>query len=399
MKLLYITKAMPFGAAEAFIFAEIEDHLAHGWDIWIAPVSRPPLVHKRGEALLPRTLAAPVFAPAMITAVVREFLRQPGRVLGTFFSLLRSRPSLWPRNLAVWPKSLWLASQVRALGIQHIHVHWIAVPATMGLIASRLTDVGFSITCHRYDIAQRNLVPQKFAAAALVRAIDTPGALELEQQIPAAEKRPEIIRMGVVLPNVDVSVAPGSLSTIRAIIGARLVEKKGHATLIRAVAIARKHGCETIIDVFGDGPLEAELQRLARELGVSDLVQFRGNASHEALLENLLSGDYDVAILPSVTTAIGDKEGIPVFLMEAMAAGVPVISTPNGGIAELVVSGTGILVPEYDADTLAGAIVKMASKESLRLELAREGRRQVREQFSAEGCFARLRERIVEVVP
>lgn len=398
LKVLYVTKAMPFGAAEAFIFAEVEDHLAHGWDIWIAPVSRPPLVHRRGEALLSKTLAAPVFAPVMLTAIVMEFLRQPKLMLGTICGLLRSRPSLWPRNLAVWPKGVWLASKIRTLEIEHIHAHWIAVPATMGWIASQLTNVGFSVTCHRYDIAQRNLVAEKFAAAALIRAIDRPGAVELEQQIPSSEKRPEIIRMGVALPEADIKVAPGSLRTIRAIIGARLVEKKGHATLIRAVAIAQARGFETKIDAFGDGPLEAELQGLARELGVADLVRFCGNASHETLLEKLLSGDYDVAILPSVTTRSGDKEGIPVFLMEAMAAGVPVISTPNGGIAELIVPGTGILVPEYDEEALAGAIVDLATQESLRLQMAREGRRQVREQFSAEGCFARLRERIVEAV-
>ncbi|WP_408590481.1 glycosyltransferase [Novosphingobium sp.] len=395
MKLLYVTKAMPFGAAEAFIFPEIEDHLANGWDVRIAPVAREKLVHRRADALLDRTYGLGLFHPKMFAALGRELLRQPATVLATFGTMLQARPSLWPRNLAVWVKGVWLGNEARRLGIDHIHVHWIAVPATMGLVAARIAGVGMSITCHRYDIAQRNLVPQKFAAATFVRAIDTPGAQELAALLPTGEKRPEIIRMGVKLPETQVVLRDGALDRVRGIIGARLVDKKGHSTLFKAIARARELGVELELDVYGDGPLESRLLREIDELGIADLVHMLGVASHELLLERLLSSDYDVALLPSVTTSTGDKEGIPVFLMEAMAAGLPVISTPNGGISELIDDKTGALVPEYDDEALAGAIVQLASDPALRQSRAVAARAFVQQDFSVEGCCAGLRARIV----
>jgi glycosyltransferase involved in cell wall biosynthesis len=140
------------------------------------------------------------------------------------------------------------------------------------------------------------------------------------------------------------------------------------------------------------------MARLVASLGVGELVHFKGVASHEFLLDRLISGDYDVAVLPSVTTPSGDKEGIPVFLMEAMAAGVPVISTPNGGIAELIDAETGVLVPEYDVEALARAIVLLANDGDARIARAGRAREQVRRNFSSEGCVAALRQRISKAV-
>jgi glycosyltransferase involved in cell wall biosynthesis len=186
---------------------------------------------------------------------------------------------------------------------------------------------------------------------------------------------------------------PGPLTRLNAIIGARFVEKKGHATLFDAIAAARGRGVEVATDVFGDGPLEQALREQVRKLGIDDLVLFRGIVSHDELLARLHSGDYDVGVLPSVVARDGDKEGIPVFLMESMGAGLPVISTPNGGILELIDETTGILVPEHDARALANAFVRLAQDGEFRHRLAEQGRRKVLAEFSIESCAEQLRAR------
>jgi glycosyltransferase involved in cell wall biosynthesis len=148
------------------------------------------------------------------------------------------------------------------------------------------------------------------------------------------------------------------------------------------------------IDAYGEGPLLQQLQMEAERLGVSSLLTFRGAASHGALLERLASKSYDFAVLPSVTAADGDKEGIPVFLMEAMAAGLPVISTKNGGIEELLRDGAGILIEERDVDGLADAMLTLAENGELRSRLAVAGRERVAASFSISQTADRLRSRI-----
>jgi glycosyltransferase involved in cell wall biosynthesis len=394
MKLLYVTKELPFGAAETFIYAELDEHLAHGCEVLIAPVQNGPLIHDSGRRYVLRTLVHGLMDGPIIRGFLAEALRHPLKIAGILFATLDPRkPRLIPRNLAVWAKGVWLGREARCRGIDHIHVHWIAVPATMAMIASKVSGISMSITAHRYDIAQGNLVPEKFEHSAFVRAIDGPGAYELVEQLRPGQRPPVIIRMGVHLPARPGPLRPGPLTRLTAIIGARLVEKKGHATLFEAIAAARDLGVEVAIDVFGDGPLEQALRGRVRKLEIDDLVMFRGIASHGELLGRLQSGDYDVGVLPSVVARDGDKEGIPVFLMEAMGAGLPVISTPNGGILELIDETSGVLVPEYDVKALAEAFVRLAQEGEFRHQLAECGRRKVLSEFSIESCAEQLRER------
>ena len=395
MKLLYVTKNLPFGAGEAFIFEEIKDHEANGCETWIAPVRRARLVHNDGAKMLSRTLAPSLLGPTVLGAAFKEMIRSPRRTLGTIAAIVtQSRPSLLPRNLAVVAKGLWLGRVARTWGFDHIHAHWAAVPATMALIASRVSGVSFSITAHRYDIAQNNLLSLKAGHARFIRTIDAPGARELEAFVGPEAPRPIVVYMGVELPTARIAMRAGRLDQPRLLIGARLIAKKGHATLIEAIAKARELGCRATLEIHGEGPLQDMLTDKFKAMQMGDQIVFCGVASHDDLLEMLRSGRYDIAVLPSVTAPNADKEGIPVFLMEAMAAGVPVIATPNGGIAELVGPGEGILVPEYDADALAAAIVRLAGDGELRETLSIKARAKIEREFSITCNAARLRQMI-----
>jgi colanic acid/amylovoran biosynthesis glycosyltransferase len=397
MKLLYVTREAPYGDNEGFILPEIDSHIQAGWDVFVCPLDGRRLVHRIEQTVLDRTLNKLLISPSICAGAVAQFVKTPHLALGTLWKVLtRSRIRLLPRNLAVWPKGLWLGRQVRLLDIQHIHVHWIAVPATMGFIAASVAEVPFSITAHRYDIAQGNMIPTKFETASFIRAIDEGGASELAEQAEHNEHRPIILRMGVDIPEQPAPLPPEG--AFRGIVGARLAEKKGYGYLLEAVALAKQRGVAVHIDAFGDGPLETELRRQASQSGISDLITWHGSVGHETLLERIRSGDYHFGVLPSVTAKDGDKEGIPVFLMEAMAAGLPVVSTPNGGIRELVVPGTGLLVDERNSEAIASAMIQLAQNPSERQAMGESARQRIITEFSIEARMNELRLLISEAI-
>jgi colanic acid/amylovoran biosynthesis glycosyltransferase len=144
---------------------------------------------------------------------------------------------------------------------------------------------------------------------------------------------------------------------------ARLVEKKGIADAIRAVS-RLPIACEYVI--AGDGPLRVELEQLARAQGIPDTVRFTGAQTQTEVIQLLQSAD--VFLAPSVTGTDGDIEGVPVAIVEAMAAGLPVVSTHHSAIPELVADGhSGFLVEEHDVDGLARRLSELATDLDLRM--------------------------------
>lgn len=186
-----------------------------------------------------------------------------------------------------------------------------------------------------------------------------------------------VLRMGVDLgrfverPRSRVDTGPLKVLTI-----GRLVEKKGVADGLRAIAWARRRGVELRYTVVGDGPLRGRLEALAGELGIADAVQFRGWQVQDAIVEALY--DHDVLLAPSVTAQDGDQEGIPVTLMEAMATGMAVVSTRHSGIPELVEDGrSGLLADEGDHAALADALIRLSDSPELARSMGRAARLRV----------------------
>lgn len=397
MKLAYLNKQLPFGATDSFILPEVADHRAHGWDVWFVPVEDGPVLHD--ASLLDYTIGAPVVSVAILAAALGELVRHPLRTLALARRMLGAPSAgLALRNLAVLPKGLWLGRRLRREGFDHVHIHYAAAPATMGVIAAQVAGLPYSITAHRYDIAQNNLLAWKAQGARFVRAIDGPGAAEIQSYVGTEGLRLEVLHMGVKVLDRTAPVHAGPAIPFRMAIAARLAGKKGHRYVLDAMALAQRAGVACQLEVFGDGPLAADLAAQAAQLGIADAITWHGATAHAVLLEALLSGRFDAGILPSVTTEDGDKEGIPVFLIEAMAAGLPVITTPNGGIVELAGQGHGILVPERDAQGLADAIIRLARDGDERRRLADSGRAHVLAEFEVGACMHRLRA-LIEATP
>jgi colanic acid/amylovoran biosynthesis glycosyltransferase len=162
---------------------------------------------------------------------------------------------------------------------------------------------------------------------------------------------------------------------------ARLVEKKGIQYGIKAVgSVIEKHP-DIEYRIIGDGPLKDELELLIAGLNLGEKVKLLGWKNQEEILECM--NDSDILMAPSVTGKDGDQEGIPVVLMEAMAMGLPVLSTCHSGIPELVQDEvTGFLVPERDVKALTERLANLLEHPEQRLELGMAGRRRVEKDYS-----------------
>jgi len=170
----------------------------------------------------------------------------------------------------------------------------------------------------------------------------------------------------------------------------RLVVKKGIGYGIQAIARVIVSGRALSCTIIGEGPLRAELERLIRELGIGAHVRMVGSKSHDEVIQVL--AQTHILIAPSVTAADGDEEGIPNTLKEAMAMGLPVISTVHAGIPELVEDGvSGFLVPERDVEALADRLQHLVDHPETWAALGRAGRRRIEAEFD----IARLNDELL----
>ena len=182
--------------------------------------------------------------------------------------------------------------------------------------------------------------------------------------------------------------APGEPTNVLQI--ARLVEKKGLRYGIEAVAkVTRERPGSITYNIVGDGPERPELEALVARLGVGDSVVFHGWKRQDEIVGFLDRAH--LLLCPSVTAASGDMEGIPVALMEAMAQGLPVLTTRHSGIPELVEDGvSGYLVEERDAEALADRLVQLIDHPEQWPILGEAGRKRVVDEFDVDALNLRL---------
>lgn len=171
----------------------------------------------------------------------------------------------------------------------------------------------------------------------------------------------------------------------------RLTEKKAPDLTLRSFARVREREQDAHLDIVGDGPLRSRCEELARELGVTDAVVFHG-ARPPAVVAELMQ-TASMFVQHSVTAPSGDMEGLPVAILEAMASGLPVVSTRHSGIPEAVSDGeTGRLVEERDVEGMADAMIELLRDPDRAAAMGRAGRDRVLAHFTQDRTAARLRE-------
>ena len=161
----------------------------------------------------------------------------------------------------------------------------------------------------------------------------------------------------------------------------RLVEKKGHEFAIKAIANLVSHGCNIKYVIAGDGPLRSDLETQVRDLHLDEKVTFLGSVDQDEVIN--LYRQAHIFLLPSVTASDGDKEGVPVVLMEAMAMGLTVVSTHHSGISELVIDGeSGYLVPERDIKALTEKLKHLIASPDVSRQMANHAREYVLQNYN-----------------
>jgi glycosyltransferase involved in cell wall biosynthesis len=171
----------------------------------------------------------------------------------------------------------------------------------------------------------------------------------------------------------------------------RLIEKKGVPVTLRAFSTFLRQHPNATLTIAGEGPLIPELQKFARELGVTDRVSFTGFVSQEQLREIYYRSH--IFLHPSQTGRDGNQEGIPNSMLEAMASGLPVFATEHGGIPEAIENSvSGVLVPERDDEALVQALLNASRDPDLLSRIARSGAEAVRKNFDLSAQAQRLEE-------
>jgi glycosyltransferase involved in cell wall biosynthesis len=260
------------------------------------------------------------------------------------------------------------------------------------MFASGVAGVPWSLTVHRWDIREDNLLRSKLDSASFVRAVSADGLHDLERIVGPIRTPALVLHMGVPLPAgaLDARGRRTDDATLRVLVPAGLLEVKGHRYLVDAIRVLRSRGTHVRVGLAGAGPLRAAIEQQVADASLAEECVLLGQLSHSELLRQLEDGEWDAVVLASVETASGEKEGIPVVFLEAMSYGLPVVGTAVGGIPELLGDGAGLLVPSRNAVVLADAIERLARDPALRARLGRLGRERVERDFSVEAVVREL---------
>jgi colanic acid/amylovoran biosynthesis glycosyltransferase len=341
-----------------------------------------PTVHPVARPWLAR-LRRPTPADA-VAGVLWWLRRRPFRLayaVGVIVAAHARHPGRLARALATVPLAVAHARELSLNGVDHVHAHYATYPLLAAWVCGRLVGVPYSFTAHAHDL----FVDQSFLRRGMADARFAIAISDFNRQ--ALERYGHGTPVHVVHCGIDVSTyrfRPRALSAglrrVRLLCVASLQEYKGHRVLLEALAMGPElAGVEA--DLVGDGPLRRQLTQQAERLGLAGRVRFHGSLP-EPDVTRLLEHT-DLFVLPSVVARDGQMEGIPVALMEALAAGVPVVASRLSGIPELIREGeTGLLVPPDSPQDLRLAMARLLAEPMATSQgRARAGRRLVEREF------------------
>ncbi len=385
MKIAYITAQSPWGKGETFILEEMLEIKQQGHDLTIIP--RNPsgyIYHYKGKKLKYSSVHLPVINLRMFIFFIYFLILSKKRMIKVILNIIKHSKSIriLLKNLLIVPKSVYLSRIIMDNKIEHIHAHWGSTTATMAYIIHQLTNIPWSFTLHRWDIKENNMLEEKVRSAKFVRCISRSGEEELFNIIKKTyKKKIYIIHMGVKVPEkVKITKSNSGLFIIAT--PANLLEVKGHEYLIEACKILLVRGIYNFNCIFfGEGPLRRRLEDIIKKEHLTEYIKMPGAIPHERLMNMYKNGEIDMVVIPSINTPDGEHEGIPVSLMEAMAYGIPVVSTNTGGISELIGDGSGVMVREKDSMALANAIEKLLIDKQFRNAMKKKERLKVKRDF------------------
>lgn len=399
-RVLYVVSLFPCWS-ETFIVREIRTLLAEGMDVRIISLKAPSetLVQADAQALLDRVHHPGHFASSSISAVA-AMLRHPlvtSRCIGAIVADMWRTPTILLKSVVALARGMQHLAWIREFDPQLIHAHWATYPSTAAWALARISNRHFSFTCHAHDIfLDHQLLARKIQDADLAVTISRFNIGWLAQHASTqATSKCKVIHCGVDLQRTQWTLEGRDPHRIVAV--GRLDPIKGFDVLIDALHLLDQRGIAYRCTVIGEGPLRAALEQQMHLRGVADHLALVGALPQEAVQAALRGAA--IFALPCQVAEDGNRDGIPVALMEAMASGCCVATTAVSGIPELVENEVnGLLVGERDPAALADALQRLLRDAALRTRLATAARQRVEQQFDAQREARKLRQLMSEAV-
>lgn len=277
-----------------------------------------------------------------------------------------------------------------------------------GALANKLRELGVlkgkqATVFHGADISRRHILEEHkldyvnlFRQSELMLPISNLWKNKLIEMGCPPEKI-HVTRMGIEPEKFNFQPRQAFQTPLRIVSVARLTEKKGLDVAVKASAILKQRGGQFQYTIIGNGDQDEMMRNFIAREGMEDCVSMPGFKPQEEIRRAL--SEADIFLLPSKTAADGDMEGIPVALMEAMAVGLPVVSTFHSGIPELIENNvSGWLVEEDDPEALAETLLKLSQGEVDVAPVVAAARHKVETEFNqhiAYGELAQILERLV----
>jgi colanic acid/amylovoran biosynthesis glycosyltransferase len=288
-----------------------------------------------------------------------------------------------------------VVAELRKAGVEHLHGHFATWAAAAAQQLAADLGVTFSFTAHAHDIYHQD-VDRAWLAATIQRAefavtVSEANRRYLDELLEAEGRTGRVMRLynGVDLSRLKPSArqpVPGRIVAV-----GRLVPKKGLTHLVEACRQLKGAGRTFECVIVGNGEERENLERQIAEADLREEVVLAGALSHQDTLGLLQSAT--ICALPCIVAPDGDRDGLPTVLLEALALGVPVVSTTVSGVPEIVEEGdSGLLVPPADAAALMRALELLLSSAALRARLALGGTLRAQNEFNLRTNVASLKE-------
>ncbi len=366
-----------------------------GVEIEIASIHAPPTSFRHAA---PADLKGEIFyaPPQPILKLWEDAARRDGRWPAALIAEHEQRygadckASLRARN------ALLFADRFRRQGIQHVHAHFANRAAHTAIFIKKLSGIPFSLTAHAQDFmvelgSNKELFREMCREAAFVVAVSEYSQKLLCELCP--ESRDKIIHLynGIDLDRFECAPPPEDGGDLRILSVGRLIEFKGFQHLIAACSRLRDRGVPFACQIAGEGPMRDVLEQQIARAGLDVQVRLIGVVPQEEVARLLAA--CDVFVLACTVDGSGAYDVLPTVILEAMAAGRPVISTRLAGVPEMVADGeNGLLVSPGSEEELANAIAIMAGDSALRRALGHAGRVRAEATFKVEHTSALLKE-------
>ena len=300
------------------------------------------------------------------------------------------------RRVEAW--GAWVAAEATARGVGHLHAHFATSATETAWEASRRSAIPFSFTAHAKDIYHEAVdldwMRRAIEASAFTVTVSDANREYLARVAGAAQGRLCRIYNGVDVNRISFASTFGRRSHAVLAVG-RLVEKKGFADLIDALALLREGGQPATLTLVGAGELEHELRARVAAAGLDAAVSFTGPLPQESVLGLMRS--HTVFALPCLVAADGNRDALPTVILESMASGLPVVSTDVNGVPEMISDGvSGRIVPQRSPSCLAGALDTLLSSPTLRTSMAGRARDVVASRFRLDASVTELATRFAD---